>query len=349
MTTTATLTRRNLLAGSAAAAAGAALASTGFAVADETPKTNRVCEILGIEKPLVQAVMFDMTNPELVAAVSNAGGLGFFSFTEVDQIQDVLALTDKPFGVAPYYNDDETAEALKELGINIVYVSSLGYPSDNYVPDTSTVTFWKDHGFTVVTKFVNATLEGALALEEAGADIIAVVGYGAGGCGPVVTATYPMLLSEFAGKVSVPMLAGGGVVDAATARAGAACGAEGAYVGTRFLVTEESNCCDAAKQIIIDTRAEDLTEVYTVYNGEVFALVPCSRSAMTEKFDEMLRSGATNEELRELAGTFAPFWIAMSTGNIDEYAVGMSRACSLITGFKGVQEIVDEISAPFMA
>ena len=347
------ITRRSLLRIGSMATAAAVL-PTVSAHAEE-PAKNRVCQILGIQKPVVQAIMFDMTNAELVAAVSEAGGLGVLSMTTIDQVAEVQALTSKPFAVSSFLTDEDTAAALKDAGVKIICAGTVQFPTHDYGfeieglsagPDS--IAFWKDHGFTVLCKQLNATLEGALAIQDAGADILIPVGFGAGGCAPYNTTAAPQLISEFkAGGVEIPMLAAGGIVNYDTAAACAAVGAEGAYCGTRFLATDESNCCDAAKKIIVQTRSEDLVTMPTSLKGEVYSLVPCIKNDLSEKAIDMWRSGATYDEITQFNGTNAQFWASMSAGNIDEWGVGMDRAVNLITSIRPAADIVNEIAGAF--
>lgn len=338
------ISRRSLIAGTAVAAASTAC---GVAMADEA-QPNRVCQILGIEKPVVQAIMYEMTNPELVAAVSNAGGLGTLSYTDPADIDKTLALTDKPFAVAPAIADEETVAMLKDKGLNIIMSGTVQIPDYGWTCDTSGIKMWKENGFTVLVKALNVTMEGALAIQEAGADILIPVGYGAGGCGPVNRTACPALLSEFRKQITIPMLAAGGIVDCSTAAAGRAAGAEGAYCGTRFLATDESNCCDAAKQIIIETKSEDLAELPTSFGNTVFGLVPCVLTPMVQECLDMLHNGVEQAEVTALDGTNGPFWAAMTAGNIDEYSVGMDRAVNLVTEITPAAVAVDDIASAFI-
>ena len=126
----ATLSRRNFLTGTVAAAGMMALGSmAGLSASAEKSEKNRVCEILGIEKPVIQANMSQLTSPELAAAVSNAGGLGIIAVAAGDQfradVQKLKSLTDKPFGVEFSANDD-TIAMLQEEGVKIVFFLGLG-------------------------------------------------------------------------------------------------------------------------------------------------------------------------------------------------------------------------------
>lgn len=340
------VSRRSLIKGAAVAAAAGSMAACGTALAADEP--NRVCEILGIEKPVVQALMFGMTNPELVAAVSEAGGLGVLAATTQEEIQAVKALASKPFAVSPSMADEDTIAMLKDEDISIVLTGTLQFPSADWAIDASGVKMWKDAGFTVLVKALNVTLDGALAIQEAGADILIPVGYGAGGCGPANRTAYPALLSQFRSQITIPMLAAGGIVDASTASAGKACGAEGAYCGTRFLATDESNACDAAKQAILDTCSEDLVDLPTSLGDDLFGYVPCVRTPMVEEALSMLTSGTPLSEVTAFDGTNAAFWVSMTAGNVDEYSVGMDRAVNLITAITPAADAVDEIGSVFV-
>lgn len=334
------ISRRDLVKGSAAAAA-LALGGAGTAFADE-PQGNRVCEILGIEKPVVQALMNELTSPELAAAVSNAGGLGIIALPTADDIDATKALTDKPFGVATYFYDDDTIEMYKEHGVEIVAFCGSLDPAAHYFPNAEGISRFKEAGFTVLVKVYNATLDRMLEYEQLGADILMVIGYGAGGCGPSIDASIMSLLAEYKPQVKAPMIAAGGIVNAETAAAAALLGAEGAYVGTRFLVCDESPCSEAAQQEILNARVEDLIEIISTTGR-----IRVTRTPMSEHCIEMYRSGATLEEIDEYCGVMMPLWASMRDGNIDEYAVGMDNAVNMITERKSAQQIVDEIASGF--
>lgn len=336
-----------------AAAAGAALAAgsaalAGAAGASEAASAgasgNRVCQILGIEKPVVQAMMCDLTSPELAAAVSNAGGLGIIALPTEDDVKRTLELTDKPFAVAGYTFDEDWAQTLKGLGISIIYLGQWGaatYENGWSIDDmVDTVRFLKEQGFTVIVKDLNPTIDNALALQDAGADIIVVIGHGCGGCGPIEDTPVVTHLANFQGKLDVPVLAAGGIVNAATAKPCALLGAEGAFVGTRFLACEESPCSDGAKQVIVDSKGSDLI---------VMPIDPLrirvTRTPMSERIVEEYKSGASADDLFEEAGVAVRLWDSMRDGNFDEYAVGMNCAVDMITEVLPAKDIVDDIAS----
>ena len=189
---------------------------------------NRVCEILGIEKPVVQAPMAWITSPELVAAVSNAGGLGVLGtssgstevVTTVEEtveemrkaIHRTRELTDKPFGINvfpsdmnPYRFSKAMIALAKEEGVKVlVAVGSIA--PDEYRQ-------WKKDGFIIIARESNPSVRGAIAAEQGGADIIVATGCDEGGCMPSLTTgttAATALLSEY---VSIPVLAAGGIVN----------------------------------------------------------------------------------------------------------------------------------------
>ena len=152
---------------------------------------NRVCEILGIEKPVVQAPMAWITSPELVAAVSNAGGLGILGtsagsteiVTTVEEtveemrkaIRRTRELTDKPFGINvfpsdmdPYGFSKAMIALAKEEGVKVlVAVGSIA--PDEYRQ-------WKKDGFIIIARESNPSVRGAIEAEKGGADIIVATG-----------------------------------------------------------------------------------------------------------------------------------------------------------------------------
>lgn len=346
------MTRRSFVKTAASAATVAAVSglAAGTALADETDEAeaeqpaesasgNRVCEVLGIEKPVVQAFMSGLTSPELCAAVSNAGGLGIIGMPAQEDLDTVKSLTDKPFCAAFYAYDDETMQMLKDAGVGIVFVLGQGTKETDYAVDTDTIKLLKDNGFTVLYRDVNTTVPALVAAQDAGADIVIASGYGQGGHMTETRITLTSMLAEAKPQVTVPLMASGCIVDAETAAAAAAMGAEGAYVGTRFNASEESPCSDYAKQVIVDSRAEDLVE----WRASV-GFVRANDCEFSQEVIQMANAGATAAELSEkYMGMFA----AMRSGD-ESMAVNMDDAVNRITDIKTCQEIVDDIASAFL-
>lgn len=325
---------------SAAAVVAASGLAAGAALADEAAPANRVCEVLGIEKPVVQAFMSGLTSPELCAAVSNAGGLGIIGIPTQEDLDTIKSLTDKPFCAAFYAYDDETMQMLKDAGVTIVFLLGQGSKETEYAVDTETIKLLKDNGFTVMYRDVNTTVPALVAAQDAGADIVIASGYGQGGHMTETRITLASMLAEAKPQITVPLMASGCIVDASTAAAAAALGAEGAYVGTRFNASEESPCSDYAKQVIVDSRAEDLVE----WRGSV-GFVRANDCEFSRECVEMANAGATSAEMGEkYMGMFA----AMRSGD-ESFPVGMNDAVNSITSIKTCQEIVDDIASAFLS
>jgi enoyl-[acyl-carrier protein] reductase II len=118
-------------------------------------------------------------------------------------------------------------------------------------PNSNELKRLKEHGFRIVYRDVNPTLASLLCAEEAGADVLVATGYEAGGHMTSYRKGLLSFLQEIQGKVSKPLAAAGGICNVVGARAVAAAGAEGAYVGTRLLATEENPASDVTKQTIV--------------------------------------------------------------------------------------------------
>lgn len=243
---------------------------------------NRVCETLGIRCPVVQAPMNWITSPELVAAVSAAGGLGTFGFgggsprkrathdeTNADlraAIRKVRAATSAPFAVnlltraadrRGYAGD--TLRIIREEGVPVAVLVGRDFAEDDVAP-------LKEAGVKVVARELEPTVEGARRLEELGADVIVATGCDEGGVMPMSATGTMAMVALMADAVDVPVLAAGGIIDGRFARAAAVLGAEGAFVGTRFILSEECRAARAAKDALLATPQDDYA-VITVRGG----------------------------------------------------------------------------------
>lgn len=219
---------------------------------------SRICEILGIEYPIIQGGMAWVADAELAAAVSNAGGLGLISAinagTEAvrDEIRKCKTLTDKPFGVnimlqAP--NAAEIAEMIVEEGVKIV-TTGAGSPA-KYLP------MWKENGIKVVP--VIACVAHAIKMQAAGVD--AIVAEGAESGGHVGELHTMPLIPQIVDAVDIPVIAAGGICDGRGAAAAFMLGAEGVQVGTRFLSATECNVHESYKEKIL--KATDISTIVT--------------------------------------------------------------------------------------
>ncbi len=210
-----------------------------------------VCDLLGIEKPIVQAGMGFVARAELAAAVSNAGALGIIgaAFLTLEQLREEIRktrdMTDKPFGVdilfATYGRpssdpriDEFTSEVRKQIDIvfeeNVpVLASGLGNPAP-VVPQAH------DLGMKVISLVGNT--KNAKRVAKGGVDVIVAQGYDGGGhTGRVGTMALVPAVVEV---VTQPVLAAGGIADGRGLVAALALGAVGVWMGTRFVASAEA-------------------------------------------------------------------------------------------------------------
>jgi enoyl-[acyl-carrier protein] reductase II len=215
------------------------------------------CEEFGIEVPIMQAAIWPATSPELVAAVSEAGGLGsigsvFESAESVEeQITRVRELTDRPFAVnhvVPLL-DEGAFEATLEARPTVISLA-LGDP-DELV----------ERAHSAGAKVIHQvhTVEQARRVAGLGVDAIIAQGSEAGGQGMALGVGAMALIPQVADAVDpIPVLAAGGVADGRGLAAALVLGAQGANVGTRFLASEEASADDTWKRAILETESEEV-------------------------------------------------------------------------------------------
>jgi enoyl-[acyl-carrier protein] reductase II len=215
---------------------------------------TRLTELLGIEYPIIQGGMAWTATAELVAAVSNAGGIGIIGAghmpTEIlrTEIRRAKELTDKPFGVnlmllTPHI--DEIVDMVIEERIHAV-TTGAGNPG-KYMAGL------KDAGVKVLTVVPSVAL--ARRMESIGAD--AVIGEGMEAGGHIGELTTMVLTPQLADAVSIPVVAAGGIADGRGIAAAFALGAEGVQVGTRFMCAEECTIHPAVKAEVIKAKDRD--------------------------------------------------------------------------------------------
>ncbi len=313
---------------------------------------NRVCEILNIRYPVIQGPMAWITSSELVAAVSNAGGLGVLG-TSADStqivrsipesveemrkaIRNTKALTDKPFGINvfpeagdPYGFSKAMIVLAKEEGVNILVVAG------NVSPDE--IRQWKRDGFIVIMREANPTIRGAQLAEAAGADIIVATGCDEGGCMPSLSTGTTAITALLSDAVSIPVLAAGGIVNEKLAKAAQIVGAEGVFVGTRFILSKECRAADATKKDIMDTHPDDFL-VFTQSNGfSKWRTTP-------HKYGKEGVAANQNGDMNPPSGSF---FYGMLKGDPDAGVNTVSNLSGLIKSIDSCAQIVEELGAPF--
>ncbi len=233
---------------------------------------TRLTDALQIEHPVMLAGMGGVSYSRLVAAVSEAGGIGTMGAAPmhpkqmVDEIAMVRELTSKPFGVDLLAALPDTLLARVQDVIDggaTLFVAGLGVPRD--VVDLC-------HRNNVLVASMCGKVRHATASVEAGCDIVIAQGTEAGGhTGQIATLALVPQVVDAVGE-RVPVVAAGGIVDGRGLAAARALGADGIWVGTRFIATPEAHTVDGYKEKLLDLH-EDGTVVTKAYTGKTCRVV----------------------------------------------------------------------------
>ena len=250
--------------------------------------STRLTDVLEVEHPVMLAGMGGVSYHHLVAAVSEAGGFGCLGASTmshaqmVDEVANVRGLTAKPFGVdlltaAPGDMGAKVDDIIK--GGATVFVAGLGVPRD--VIDQC-------HERNVLVVNMCGKVRHAIAAVEAGCDIVVAQGTEAGGhTGQVATLPLVPQIVDAVGD-RVPVVAAGGIFDGRGLAAALMLGADGVWVGTRFIATPEARGVPGYKDALLRT-FEDGTTVTRAYTGKTCRVV---RNGYTEAFES---AGGTPE------------------------------------------------------
>jgi nitronate monooxygenase len=299
-----------------------------------------LCGLLGVEHPILNAPMGGGDAPAtLAAAVSQAGGLGMIGGTTIggaewlrDQIRTARSLTNAPFGVGFICHLPGAGELMNvalDEGVRVIALS-FSDPSP-FVPDAHRA------GATVICQV--RTVAGARQAKDAGVDVITAQGTEAGGHTGQVS-TLPLVPAVVDAVAPVPVIAAGGIADGRGIAAALMLGAEGVWLGTRFLPAPESGVASAAKQRVLDADADDtvLTEVFDLAAGIPWPAGVHGRSIRNAFTD---RWHGHEEELRDrmLADRGS---LADSPGAVPLYA---GEAAGLITTAEPAGSVVRRLVA----
>ncbi|MBN1572078.1 MAG: nitronate monooxygenase [Deltaproteobacteria bacterium] len=297
---------------------------------------TELCDLLGIEYPIIQGGMVWICYHELCSAVSEAGGLGILAAGGMTveelkkEIELVKGLTKKPFGVnIPLMRPDaeDLIDAVIAGGANVISTSA-GSPKRF----TGKI---HDAGLKVIHVSPNVSLaeKGA----HAGVDAIVVEGIEAGGHDGFDEITTVALVPQTVDRVSIPVVAAGGIADGRGFVAALALGAKGVQVGTRFAATHEARAHPKFKEAILN-----VTDTGTILTARTIAPVRSVKNSLTERINKAEMSGATAEELADLIGE-GRSQLASQNGDIDEGTVYCGQIGGMITRLKHAGDVVREM------
>lgn len=301
---------------------------------------NRITSLFNIQYPIIQGGMIWNSGYKLASAVSNAGGLGLIGagsmYPEVlrEHIQKCKKATDKPFGVnVPmlYPNVEEIMKILVEEGVKIVFTSA-GNPK-TWTP------FLKENNITVV--HVVSSSKFALKAQDAGVDAIVAEGFEAGGHNGRDETTTLTLIPMVREKITIPLIAAGGIATGRGMLATMVLGADGVQVGSRFAASVESSSHDNFKNTILEVQEGD-----TQLTLKELAPVRLIKNKFYQDVQDLYTKCPTPEELKQLLGR-ARAKKGMFEGDLIEGELEIGQIAGLIHEILPVQTIVENMVKEF--
>jgi len=305
---------------------------------------TRFTELFGVDHPIAQGGMMWVGRAELVAAVANAGALGFVTaLTQptpealTKEIARTRDLTDKPFGVnltiLPSINPPPYAEyrqAIIEAGVKIV--ETAGHKPQEHVDE------FKRNGVKVIHKCT--AVRHALSAERMGVDAISIDGFECAGHPGEDDIPGLILIPAAADKVKVPMLASGGFADARGLVAALALGADGVNMGTRFCATAEAPIHDNFKQAMVDADERSTDMIFRTYRNSARV----ARNAVSQEVRRLEAEGRPFEDVAHLVKG-ARGLEGLNTGDTDLgiWTAGMVQG--LIHDIPTVKDLVERMVA----
>ena len=295
---------------------------------------TRICDLLGIEYPIIQGGMAWVATHELAAAVSEAGGLGIIGAGGApaswvrEQIRQAKKATDKPFGVNLMLMNpeaDQIAQIIAEEKVKVV-TTGAGNPG-KYIQ------MWKDAGVKVIPVVASVAL--AKLMERGGADAVIAEGMESGG--HIGKATTMTLVPQVADAVEIPVIAAGGIGDGRGFAAAMMLGAEAVQMGTRFVTAKECTVHENYKQKIIKAKDID-SEVTGMANGHPIRVL---RNQMTKAYLKMEKEGASLEELEKM--TLGSLRKAVVEGDVTSGSVMAGQISGLIKKEESCKEIIFDV------
>jgi len=293
-----------------------------------------LCDLLDIEYPIIQGGMAWVATGELVAAVSEAGGLGVIGSGAAppdwlrEQLHKTRKLTNKPFGVNVMLLSPYLAEIMAILLAEPVAVVTTGAGNPGKY-----VTALREVGTKVIPVVSSVAL--AKRLVRSGVDAFIAEGMESGG--HIGELTTMALVPQVVDAVDIPVIAAGGIYDGRGLVAALALGAVGIQMGTRFMCAEECTIPMRVKEFVIRAKDRDTTISGTTTGHPV----RCLRNKLTRKFDEMEKSGTPPEEIDDLG--VGSLRLAMVEGDIENGTVMAGQVCGMVKKVQPSREIIMDI------
>ena len=301
---------------------------------------NKITNLFEIKYPIIQGGMIWNSGYKLASAVSNAGGLGLIGagsmYPDVlkEHIKKCQKATNKPFGVnVPmlYPDLDQIMQIIIEEGVKIVFTSAGN-------PKTWTQHL-KDNGIKVV--HVVSSSKFALKAEASGVDAVVAEGFEAGGHNGREETTTLTLIPMVKEKITIPLIAAGGIASGKTMLAAMILGADGVQMGTRFVASTESSAHDNFKNTVVNALEGD-----TQLTLKELAPVRMVKNKFFNDLQELYSKTPSKEDLESLLGKRRAKR-GMFEGDLIEGELEIGQISGLIHDVLPVKTIVDNVMNEF--
>jgi NAD(P)H-dependent flavin oxidoreductase YrpB (nitropropane dioxygenase family) len=303
---------------------------------------TRLTELLGIEYPIICGGMMRVGTAELAAAVSNTGALGIMTaLTQPtpellkQEIEKCQSLTDKPFGVnltvgvvATAINYDDYVDVICNSGVKIV--ETAGRSPEPFMEK------FNAHGIKVIHKCV--AVRHALKAERIGVAAVSIDGFECAGHPGEEDVPGLVLIPAAADKLTIPVVASGGIADGRGLVAALALGAEGINMGTRFVATQEAPVHENVKKAIVEMKETDTSLIFRSYRNTARVYT----NDVARKVLEVEKAGGEFGEIHEyVSGKNQEK--AWTTGDVNAGMITFGMCGGLVKDIPTCQELVDEI------
>ena len=304
---------------------------------------TEITEMLGIEHPILCGGMQWISRADIVAAVANAGGIGFLTAESLEtpedlrkEIKRVRDLTDKPFGVnlsmVPEFGLPERTlkfcDVVVEEGVNVV--ETAGRSPEPLMPKL------KEGGIKVIHKLTS--VRHALSAQRLGVDAVTMIGFGSGGhIGNDNVGSY-ILIPKAVAALNIPVIAGGGICNGRGFLAALAMGADAVLMGTAFMMTRECRIHQNIKNRLVDTKETDTALLLTT----IMNPIRCMKNKLADECLAIEAEGAGFEEvIKTVAGGKGQ--IAYDNGDPDGAPIACGQIAGLIDEIKPVGQVIEDI------
>ena len=302
---------------------------------------NRICQLFGIETPIIQGGMVWCSGWRLASAVSNAGGLGLLGAgsmhpeTLIEHIRKMNQATDKPWGInipLMYPEIGRLMDIIVDEGVKVVFTSA-GSPK-KYTQ------MLHDAGIKVA--HVVSSSKFARKCEEAGVDAVVAEGFEAGGHNGREETTTMALIPQVRQATTLPLIAAGGIGSGQAMVAAEALGAEGVQIGTLFALAKESSAADEFKRLCTSIEEGD-----TMLCLKKISPTRLVKNALYNRLAEAEARGADADELREMLGKAASKR-GICEGDTEDGEIEIGQIASAVKTIDDVATIMARLKAEYI-